>query len=402
MRVPHSASSYPLTVTKYPVNEPDFRQKLIYRFQKQAAFAADYSPLYAHLFSTIANWLETDDDAVASWLLEIGSDRNSFDIPLLLTAGLHRDVLLHLPETMDLAAYYPSVGGLKDFTEPNFSTILRQIILARRPTLGEFIRTATVQTNETGRGLCWLLPLLYTNWTAVHLIDLGASAGLNLAADQRTYRLQDAIDDHTFLDIGFGQSGQFLVHCQPQLLNYPVAQLPHILSRTGCDIHPFRLKTAVQEHTLAAFIWPDQAQRHQRLREGIDAFHMVNQTDAPITLHALTLPDDLPLYLQNQIPSALDPIVFYNTYITQYLPQQGAGLRQYLSEWAARQSRLVLWLQWEPDRSGHDGPEYGWLGWTADLWHNDIHQQFQLAWVHPHGTQVQFESRFSQWVRYFQ
>ena len=389
-------------MTDYPDNQPDFRQKLLYRFRKQAEFAADYSPLYAHFFSIITDWLEAADDPVVAWLLEASSSRNSFDIPLLLAAGLHRDVLLHLPETIELAAYYPSVGGRKPFTDSDFSSTLRQVILARRPTLADFIQMATVQTNETGRGLCWLLPLLYTNWTAVHLVDLGASAGLNLAADQRSYRLQDARDEHTFLDVGLGQSAQFLVHCQPQLPRYPVTRLPHILSRTGCDIHPFRLQTAAQEHTLAAYIWPDQLSRHQRLREGIDAFHRVNKTDAPIILNALRLPDDLPFYLRNHVPLAPDPIVFYNTYITQYLPQKGILLRQHFTDWAANQARPVLWLQWEPDRSGRNGPEYGWLRWTADLWHENAHQQFHLAWVHPHGTRVHFEPGFDQWADYFQ
>jgi hypothetical protein len=176
-------------VTNQPNIEPDFRQKLLYRFGKQAEFTADYSPLYASLFSTIANWLENEADPVVSWLLEASNGRNSFDVPLLLAAGLHRDVLWQVPEVAELAAYYPSVGGERPSTDPHFNTSLRQAILARRLALADFIQTATVQTNETGRGLCWLLPLLYTNWTAVHLVDLGASAGLNLAAEQRSYRL---------------------------------------------------------------------------------------------------------------------------------------------------------------------------------------------------------------------
>jgi hypothetical protein len=55
-----------------------------------------------------------------------------------------------------------------------------------------------------------------------------------------------------------------------------------------------------------------------------------------------------------------------------------------------------------PTRGGNDAPEYGWLRWTADLWHNQTHQQFHLAWVHPHGTHIQFESGFQQWAANFQ
>jgi hypothetical protein len=91
----------------------------------------------------------------------------------------------------------------------------------------------------------------------------------------------------------------------------------------------------------------------------------------------------------------------YNTYITQYLPEKGVRLRRYITDWAAMQSRRILWLQWEPDRDNQAAPEYGWLKWTADLWHNQTQQQFHLAWVHPHGTNVQFEPGLDQWAAHF-
>jgi hypothetical protein len=385
-------------VTNEPSIEPDFQQKLLYRFDQQAEFTADYSPLYTQLFRTIANWLKKADDPVVTWLLAAAKGRNSFDIPLLLAAGLHRDVLLRVPEVAGLAAYYPSVGGERSGSDPDFPISLRQAIITRSMALADFIRTATVQTNETGRGLCWLLPLLYTNWPAVHLVDLGASAGLNLAADQRAYRLLESPDSKISLDIGLGHPVQFLVSCRPQLPNYPITPLPQILSRTGCDIHPFVLQTAEDENTLAAYVWPDQRQRQQRLREGIAAFYAINQTDVTITLHSANLPDDLPDFLHTYVPSDPVPVVCYNSYITQYLRQRGALLRQHLADWAAGQLRPVLWLQWEPDRTGNDGPEYGWLRWTADLWQERTHRQFYLAWVQPHGTHVQFEPGLEQWA----
>ncbi|MFQ5436798.1 MAG: DUF2332 family protein, partial [Anaerolineae bacterium] len=80
-------------------------------------------------------------------------------------------------------------------------------IWARRAALAPFLQTATVQTNETGRGLAWLLPLLYTGWEGAHLVDLGASAGLNLAADGRHYQL--VAGDKTVLTMGTGQPVQF-------------------------------------------------------------------------------------------------------------------------------------------------------------------------------------------------
>ena len=380
--------------------EPDFQQKLIYRFRKQETFAVDYSPLYSHFFGTIAKWLAADgDDPLVNWLILASNGRKAFDIPLLLAAALHRDILLKEPGVAELAPYYPNVGGQRPFTDPHFPIALRQAILSRRQAFTTFIQSATVQTNETGRGLCWLLPLHYTQWTAVHLIDLGASAGLNLTADHRAYRLVDEITQQTILDLGSAPPIQFTTQCRPH--PSPPSPLPTILSRIGCDIQPFLLETAVDENTLAAYIWPDHVQRHQRLREGIAAFHTVNQSQTPIQLHAVTLPEELLRFLANHIPRGSAPAVLYNSYITQYLPQKGRLLRQHLTNWAISQPRPILWLQWEPDRSGQDGPEYGWLKWTADLWHNHSHQQFHLGWVHPHGTYLQVETGLQQWVNHF-
>ena len=58
-------------------------------------------------------------------------------------------------------------------------------------------------------------------------------------------------------------------------------KLPHIAGRTGCDVAPFRLTNETDELTLMAFIWGDQVDRLERLREGIDAFHLVTKSDSP-------------------------------------------------------------------------------------------------------------------------
>ncbi len=378
-----------------------FRQKLIYRFRKQEDFSEEYSPLYSAIFGAQAHWLADQQNEVGNWLVEFGTIRTAFDIPLLLVAGLHREVLMgNAPE---LAQFYPTAGGERPFTSPNFLSTLHQTILTHRQTLAPFIQTATVQTNETGRGLCWLLPLHYVNYDGTHLVDLGASAGLNLVAEQRAYRLVDS-DESELQKFGTGSQPQFTTHCKNRTPNFPISNLPRILSRTGCDIHPFVLETAGHEQTLAAYVWGDQPHRLVRLREGIDAFRATEQTDAPVQLYQTNLPDDLPHFLGNLKvggETAVSTTVLYNTYITQYLPQKGQLLRQHITEWAIQQNSPILWLQWEPDRSNQDGPEYGWLKWTADLWHADNYYQFHLGWVHPHGTHAQFEPDFERFINYF-
>ena len=401
-----------------------FYQRLHHRFRFQQEFARNYSPLYTAVFGVVADWFEADpDDLVVKWLLRAGNGRSAFDVPLLLVAGLHRDVLMGIPAAAELAGFYPSVGGvatanrlfgaeLYDENIPSMAgypkpssrlqAALRSTVLDRRDALAEFIQTFTVQTNETGRGIVWLLPLLLSNWEVVHLVDLGASAGLNLIADQRSFEFFDH-NGRSLTTIGQGHPGQFAIDIASGILpELPQARgLPRILSRTGCDLFPFRLETAVDEQTLAAFIWPDQVSRLQRLREGITAFHQVQQGTAPVDLHPVNLPDELLSFLQKTIPSTSHPLILYNTFISMYLAKRGVVLREVIHTWAEQKPRPVLWVQWVPMKNlGGDAaePQFGWLLWLADYWENGVHSQWCFGWTHPHGHHLEFLPGITQWA----
>ena len=391
--------------------------QLVHRFRQQQQFAIGYSPLYAVIFGTIAEWLtNAPDDPVVRWLLQAIEDRPAFDITNLLLAGLHREILSGADEVAALAAYYPTVGGnaspallfsdnrggLPVASSP-FVEALRKAILARRHVLQTFIQKYTVQTNETGRGISWLLPACLARWDGVHLIDLGASAGLNLIAEQRSFQISGLDDDSILMTLGYGQPVQFVVRVEGEIGNALAAKCrpPEILSRTGCDLHPFYLKSTADEITLASFIWADQVQRLQRLREGIGAFHEVNRKGVPVRLNSLSLPDELSALLDRQINGPNEPVLLYNTYIKMYLPDKGQMMRKHIADWAITQDRSVVWIQWEPSQyvavqSGQE-PHFGWLAWTADLWRGHDQYQFHLGWVHPHGHHVQWLPGLQAW-----
>ncbi len=379
-----------------------FQQRLLERFRKQENFSRDYSPLYAALFRQVAIWLAADSaeqDPLVLWLVEVGQVRQTLDVTLLLAAGLHKDVLAQVPQAQALAQYFPSVGGQRQVDEA-FEMALRQAINGRKETLTTFIQTANVQTNETARGLCWLLPLLAMGWQKVCLVDLGASAGLNLLANKRAFRLVKEETAEQLLDMGQAPPEQFVSRCRGDLAplshDYRV-HMPEIVGRIGCDLYPFALETAEAEQTLMSYVWGDQVARLHRLREGIAAFRENQSSDFPIQLYPVNLPSGLEAFLQNAVPADETPIVIYNTFMTAYLSDKGASFKETIGRWAATRTQPVLWLQWEPVRNLNAGPEYGWCGWTADLWHGPTHQHFFLAWVHPHGTHIQFEPDFATW-----
>ena len=382
----------------------DLHLRLARRFRKQQEFTAGYSPLYSHLFGIVADWLDAGpgSDPLMDWLVRAAAGRSTFDVPLLLLAGLHRDILARCPELQVLAHYFPSVGGTLLPQEGDIAACLRQAIDARSDRLTAFLRTATVQTNETARGLCWLLPVSSPGWDSIHVVDLGASAGLNLVADRRHYRLLDAASGEVAMELGCGPPVQFSVTGTGPFVPPSRRVPPVIRSRIGCDLAPLILQSADDERGLAAFVWGDQLQRLAQLYQGIDALHRVNQMDVPVRLYPADLPDQLSLFLEERIrPLADAPVVLFNTYLTTYLRDKGASLRPHIGEWALHHSQPVLWLQWETLWQGPQPPGFGWVGWTADLWQEGRHRQWHIAWTHPHGTQIQWLPDWAAWARFW-
>jgi len=382
----------------------DFQVRLARRFRKQQEFTAGYSPLYSRLFGILADWLAVGpgEDPLVDWLVRVGRKRSSFDVPLLLLAGVHRDILAGCAEVRDLARYFPSAGGTLPIDAGDIGACLRQAIEARAEVLADFVTTAQVQTNETARGFCWLLPVAFTGWQSLHLVDLGASAGLNLVADQRHYRLTATTNERTSMDLGQGAPIQFAVTGEGTYYPPSRAGFPAIRSRFGCDLAPVVLRSEREEQTLAAFVWPDQPERMALLRQGIAALHQINRTAVPVHLHRVDLPDNLPRFLAERISPLNDaPVVLFNTYLTTYLRDKGASLRPHLAAWAARHPRPVLWLQWETLWQGPEPPEFGWVGWTADLWQEGRHRHWHLAWTHPHGNRIRWLPDWAAWAAFW-
>lgn len=386
------------------------------RFQQQHAFSLTYSPLYAAFFGTIAGWLgEPAPGPVVPWLLDAAEGRAAFDVTNLLAAAVHREVLAGAPAATSLSSYYPTVGGSRtagssaagDFIiDLAFQDALATLILSRRAALRDFIQRNTVQTNETGRGLAWLLPTAVGGFDAFHLLDLGASAGLNLVAETRRFDLQDG-QGRELARLGHGRVPEFSVGVSgwPASLAQRAWPTPRVLSRLGGDLHPFLLATDEDERTLAAFVWADQVGRLRRLQSGIRAFHTVNSSLTAVQLHELELPAGLPVFLEQFVRAEDAPVICYNTYVRMYLPDKGAALRDHLAAWARAQARPVVWLQWEPPscllRTVGQAPEPGWLAWTADLWHGGIERRWLLGWVHPHGQDVALGEGFEAWISFW-
>ena len=376
------------------------RRHLATAFRKQARFAHDYAPLYECLFSTVGDWLGAAGaaDPLLDWLLAVSAARDPFTTTNLLVAALHRELLCGNAAAAPLRRYYPTLDGA--FSAADCDTVaglLREVLWDCRAEMAPFIAAATIQTNETSRGLIWRLPLTALPWPAVHLIDMGASAGLNLLADQRIYDLVSRSGEPLTRCGTAGEPAQFTTICAGRTDPLPLLTrrpLPRLVSRTGIDVAPFALDAPGAAETLMAYVWGDHPQRMARLREAI-ALLGAHPSSQP-ALAAVQLPDGLDAFLAGLPPSwgRTVPVVLYNSYLTPYLAEKGFTLRRRLDRWA--RGRQVAWFQLEP-RPG--APEFGWCSWTVDLWDGSAYRALRLGWAHPHLTHAQFTDGLARLLR---
>jgi hypothetical protein len=232
------------------------------QFRLQARFS---TPLYNMLLAAIADDLDQGGPATLV-LAGHEQDRPGTVLPLRLMGALHRLVLTgRLPE---LSAYYPSVGG----TEPAHQAW--PTLAAVLDTRGALIRAyldRPVQTNETGRSAQLFGGLLLVGERTgrpVRLLELGASAGLNLLVDR--YRYDIAVNGGPLRTLGEPASPLRFERpwdgVPPADLSRPVV----IAERAGCDPRPIDPADPDGRLTLESFVWADDMPRLGRLRAALE------------------------------------------------------------------------------------------------------------------------------------
>ncbi len=399
----------------------------------QALFVRGYSPLTAALLEQVVGWL-SDPDARGQELgnqaavqraaervvdlLEAGDPSiegawiNDLEPTLRLNACMHWYVLQNDLRVVELRPYYSTVPegdgpDARDPLDPEFAGRLLRAVDRLGDELFQRAKTWRVQSNETSRGIAWLLPAVCVGAEAVTLIELGCAAGLNLYAEQRAFEL--AWSRSARLRIGRGltgstQSEPFLIPCsgpQPSPLDeFTDAERagPEVLSRVGGDINPIDLSKPDAEVTLEACVWGDQRRRLERLREGIEVHrrHVRERSLVPAELRTMELPDELVEFLEAALPvHPVAPVIVYNTYVTAYLSDvnQRAVVRQmreFAKQWSLRHKLPWMWVRFEPARSGNPAPHPGWCRWLVEVFSGSKTRMIELGWAHPHLVRVEF------------
>ena len=228
----------------------------------------------------------------ASWQRRIFE--GVYERPLLLCAALRYDALVEGPSHPlfeGIAAERPNAGAI---TKARLATALG----ADRIGFWITLRTRRVQTNEVSRSITWLWPAMLAGCNdrrrPLAIVDVGASAGLNLIGDR--------------MRLSWQRRGQTSLHT-------PVAL--EVRSRIGFDPRPLDVRKKENREWLRASIWPGESARLARLDAALAAFEQV--VPAP----------DVQLARASSVPGLLDPatrsvgpgglVIVYQTLVQGYL-----------------------------------------------------------------------------------
>jgi hypothetical protein len=272
-------------------------------FQRFADFEArGYSPLYDRLARAVA----ADPGLLALAAVALPGQ----PAPNLLFGATHHLLLNGVEHP--LAAFYPSVTRTARSPEEDPAPLLRDFCLEHRDAIAVLIRTRRVQTNEVGRSACLMPAFAHVAGLSngpLALVEIGASAGLNLLCDRFHY---------DYGDIGTaGDPGSPVrLHCQVMGGNHPPVQgLPAVSFRIGVDLNPIDVFDDEATAWLRALVWPEHIERAAALQAAID----VARQEPPRVVQGDGV-ELLPAVL-DQVPAGLT-ICVYHSFVFNQLPRE--------------------------------------------------------------------------------
>jgi len=207
---------------------------------------------------------------VVADLLGPHADDPPGSVPALRLAGaLHRLVLER--QAPELALHYPSVGGTAPVEQvwPAAERACREHLERLR----ELVQHP-VQTNEVGRaavlqGVLQMLP------GPLRLLEVGASAGLNLRCDRFAYVVGDQVLGDPDSPVRLEQPWE---GAHPSASAHLLRGGVELSGRKGCDPRPIDPTTTEGRLTLTSYVWGDHLERLERLRGALAIAQQVPAT----------------------------------------------------------------------------------------------------------------------------
>ena len=332
-------------------------------FREQADFCrAAGSPLTGDILLALAQTLDHTTRTGAA-ILNWQGDPMKDALKLRIAGGLN--ALVRSGVDPELSALYAARQG-------DFAGILRRVLATHDNVLFGWLGSPP-QTNEVARaaalypGMMMVADHFGPN---VELVELGASAGLNLNLDRFRYDLGG-------VKSGAAESPLFLKPSWVGALP-PDASL-NVIDRGGVDQNPLNVARPEIAEQLLAYVWPDQAERVARIEAAIALARTY-----PPRLERADAAEWIEQRLAQPQTKGVSRIVFHSIVLV-YLPPEGrkrveaalfdAGERATLD-------RPLAWLSME----FHAKVRTAELRLT--LWPGGETQL--LARVHPHGAHIEW------------
>lgn len=289
---------------------------------------------------------------------------------LRFLAALH--LLVLTGRAPALAAHVPSVGGRpgRDLDRAVLATVVEH-----RADLAASLARG-VQTNEVGRSAVLLGGYLELARLGLPLrvLEVGASAGLNLLFDRYRYVASDGS--------ACGPVDAGLTFDAPWFAAEPDLTVPLVVAeRRGCDVDPIDVTTPEGTQRLRSFVWGDQLDRMARL----DAALAVARLDPPPIDRA-----SAPAWLERRVaePMPGTTTVVAHSIVFQYLAEverrdllaviDAAGR-------AATDEAPFAWLRLEPGGDQAELRLTAWPGGRTHLLARSAYHGPPVVWLAPPG-----------------
>jgi hypothetical protein len=253
-------------------------------------------------------------------------------VSLRLAGALHAAALSGRDAA--LAAQYPAAQPGWDAKTVWRSA--RAFLDRERDWVADFLRFPP-QTNETRRAIALLAGFLHLAARydrPLDLLEIGASAGLNLYWDRFAYRTASWT---------WGDPGPALIETAWRGPPPPLGAEPRVRARAACDQNPLDLRSPDELLRLRAYIWADQAERLARF----DAAVALALASGVRVERA-----DAAEWLEARLPARADDAltIVYHSVFLQYPPRATRERIAAAIERAGERSRAPLaWLRLEPE-----------------------------------------------------
>ncbi len=329
------------------------------------------APLYARLSAPIS----TDPQLLA--LLHHAPETQQ--LPVLLFAAVH-DLLLDSDQRDGdrLRRHYPNLTDRPDAGDP--FPAFRDFCLDHADQLAGLLATRHTQTNEVGRCAQFVpaLGLLAAEVGSLAMVDVGTSAGLNLALTHYRYDYAPG----GVVDGSAGSPVTVVLPCATRGEPPIPAGMPPVIRAVGLDANPIDVGDVDAVRWLEACVWPDQADRFRRL---VDAVEVARA--AGVDVRAGDAVDRVAMVIE-EVAAVAHPVVV-TSWALNYLP----GPRRL--DFVAQLDRLgrtgdLSWIvaespQQTPELPVPATPDEAITVLSVVRWRGGRRSARRLATTHPHG-----------------